>query len=154
MNKENFGLIGRLEIQKFERDKLIEIYHYENLITNDGLSYLLKLIGNDITGGINKLAIGDGSNAASKTDKTLQNKLLLLDVTKDYSVPNRVNFLANVKENTFSQIVNYKEAGLVYRTTDSETLITRLIFNDVIYQKPENSLSFLYSLELQVWLDE
>lgn len=150
MNKENFGLIGRLEIQKFERDKLIEIYHYENLITNDGLSYLLKLIGNDITGGINKLAIGDGSNAASKTDKTLQNKLLLLDVTKDYSVPNRVNFLANVKENTFSQIVNYKEAGLVYRTTDSETLITRLIFNDVIYQKPENSLSFLYSLELQV----
>lgn len=150
MFKDNFGIIGRLEIQKFERNKLIEIYQYENLITNDGLSYLLKLIGNDITGGINKLAIGDGNNPANKTDKNLQNKLLLLDVTKDYSVSNRVNFLANVKENTFSQIVNYKEAGLVYRTSDSETLITRLIFNDVIYQKPENSLSFLYSLELKV----
>lgn len=149
--KDNCGILGSLRIHKFEENKLIEEYYYENLITDDGLNYFLKLIGNDIpTGGINKLALGSGVTPASKSDKTLANKLLLLDVQRDYTNPGKVNFLARVPENTFTQIVNYNEAGLVHRTTNSETLISRLIFSDVIYQKPENSLSFLYSLEIRV----
>jgi hypothetical protein len=147
---EKYGLYGSLKIHKFKDNKLIKEYYYENLITDDGLNYLLKLIGGDISGGINKLAIGDGNNAANKTDKALNNKLLLLDIQKDYSIKGRINFLSIIPEKTFSQITNYKEAGLVYRTNNSETLITRLVFNDVIYQKPENSLSLLYSLELRV----
>lgn len=149
--KDIFGLKGSLKISKYENGILIAEYNYKNLITNVGLDYLLKLIGGDITtGGINKLAVGSGNMVANKTDIALQNKLLLLDIQKDYSVAGKINFLATIKENTFTQIVNYKEAGLVHRTSNSEILISRLVFNDVIYQKPENSLSFLYSLELKV----
>ena len=149
--KDSFGILGTLKIQKFEDKKIIEEYEYKNLITNVGLDYLLKLIGGDITtGGINKMALGDSNVAASKTNTSLGNKILLLDVTKDYTIPGRINFMTNIKENTFSTIVNYKEAGLVHRTANSEILVTRLVFNDVVYQKPENSLSLLYSLELQV----
>lgn len=148
---EKAGLYGSLKIHKYEGNKIIEEFYYENLITNVGLDYLLRLIGNDMpTGGINKLAVGSGNRAAAKTDTALESKLVLLDVQRDYSLTGRVNFIARIPENTFSQIVNYKEAGLVHRTTNSETLITRLVFNDVIYQKPENSLSLLYSLELRV----
>jgi hypothetical protein len=143
------GIKGSLTILKYEKDELIEKYYYENLITDDGLNYLLKLVGNDVTGGVNKLAVGSGINPAVKSDKTLQTKLLLLDVTKDYSVPGRVNFMVNIPANTFNTIVNYNEAGLVNKTGTTETLITRLVFNDTVFQKPENSISFLYSLEIR-----
>lgn len=150
---DKFGILGSLVVHKFKEDKLIEEYYYQNLITDNGLNYLLRLIGNDITtGGINKLGIGNGITPANKSDSSLANKLLLLDVQRDYSVPGRINFLARIPENTFSQIVNYNEAGLIHRTTGNETLITRLVFNDTIYQKPENSLSFLYSLEIRAWI--
>jgi hypothetical protein len=29
-----------------------------------------------------------------------------------------------------------------------------LVFNDTVFQKPENSISFLYSLEIRAWIDE
>jgi hypothetical protein len=148
--KDSFGLIGRIKIFKYDKDKLIQTYEQENLITDIGLDFLLHLIGGDRTGGINKIVIGNNNTPADKTNTSLGNKLLLLDVMKDYSVPGRINFIGNIKENTFNSIVNYQEAGLVYKSSTEEILITRLIFNDVIYQKPENSLSILYSLELKV----
>lgn len=148
--KDNIGLKGILKIQKFEQDKLIEEYEYTNLITNVGLDYLLKLIGGDTTGGINKMAVGSGITAASKSDTTLVNKIILLDVTRDYTVPNRVNFITRIPENTFATTKNYNEAGLVFKTDTMESLITRLVFTDTLYQQPQNSLSLLYSLELQV----
>lgn len=147
---DKVGIKGSLTIKIYEKEKLIEEHYYENLITDDGLNFLLKLIGNDITGGINKLALGSNNTVATKTDKALKNKLLLLDVQKDYSIPGRVNFMCKVPENTFTQIVSYQEAGLVNKTSTTETLITRLVFTDVVFQKPENSISFLYSLELRV----
>jgi hypothetical protein len=148
--REPFGIIGRLKILKYEKEKLIEEYEFKNLITDIGLDYLLKLIGGDISGGINKLAIGSGLTPASKSDISLTNKLLLLDVTKDYTVSGRINFITKIAENTFSDIVNYNEAGLTFKTNNTEILVTRLLFSDTIFQKPENSLSLLYSLELQV----
>jgi hypothetical protein len=147
---DKVGLKGSLSIFLYEREKLIKKYYYENLITDDGLNYLLKLIGNDSSGGINKLALGSGTTPALKSDKALSNKILLADVQRDYTVPGRVNFIANVKENTFNSIVNYSEAGLTYKSATSEILVTRLVFNDVVFQKPENSVSFLYSLEIRV----
>jgi hypothetical protein len=146
---DKVGLKGSLTIFLYEKEKLIEKYYYENLITDDGLNYLLKLVGNDMSGGINKLALGSGNTTPTKSDKTLSNKLLLVDVQRDYNVPGRVNFLANVKDNTFNTIVNYTEAGLVYKSSTSEILVSRVVFNDVVFQKPENSVSFLYSLEIR-----
>lgn len=148
--KESFGVIGRLKILKYEKEKLIEEYEYKNLVTDVGLNYFLQQIGGDATGSINKLGVGSGVTAASKTDTALVNKLLLLDVTRDYTVPGKVNFISKINENTFPSITTYTEAGLIYKSSTSELLVTRLLFNNPIYQKPENSLSLLYSLELQV----
>lgn len=148
--KDNTGIIGRIKIFKYEKGKLIEEYEQENLITNVGLDFLLHLIGGDRTGGINKIAIGGNNTPADKTNTALGNKMLLIDASRDYTVSSRINFLSNIPENTFSSIVNYQEAGLVYKSTTEEILITRLVFTDVIYQMPTNSLSILYSLELQV----
>lgn len=148
----NDGLkaIGTLKILKYERERLIEERNYKNLITNIGLDYLLKLIGGDNIGGINKMAVGSGTTTALKTDIALNNKLSLLDVSKDYSISGKVSFTSIIPENTVKVITTYSEAGLVFKSTTSEILITRLVFGDVLFQKPENSLSFLYSLELQV----
>jgi hypothetical protein len=142
-------LKGYLTILKYLNEQVIEKYYYENLITDVGLNYLLQLVGNDVNLGINKLAIGSGNAIALKTDTSLQTKLLLLDAQKDYSISGRVNFMTSIPANTFGSIVSYNEAGLVCKSSTSEILITRLVFGDTIYQKPENSLSLLYSLELR-----
>ena len=148
--KEKFGLIGKLKILKYEQEKLIEEYEFKNLITDVGLNYLLQLIGGDVSGGINKLAVGNGLTAASTSDTSLSNKLLLADVIKDYTINGKINFISKIPANTFPNIVSYNEAGLVCKTNTSEILITRLVFTDTVFQKPENTLSLLYSLELQV----
>lgn len=148
--KQELGLIGTIQIKKYKEDKLIQTYEYKNLITDIGKNNLLRLIGGDNSSPINRIALGDGNREASASDTILQNKLILLDVQRDYGISNRVNFLARVPEYTFPQIVNYKEAGLVHRGLSNEILISRVVFNDVIFQKPENSLSILYSLELRV----
>jgi hypothetical protein len=147
---DKVGIKGSLTIFKYEKEELIEKHYFENLITDDGLNYLLKLIGNDVTGGINKIALGSGITAPNKTNKTLANKIILLDVQRDYTVPGRVNFLVNIPANTFTQITSFNEAGLVNKTATTETLITRLVFGTTVFQKPENSLSLLYSLEVRV----
>lgn len=145
-----FSIKGNIKIMKYLKGKLIEKYEYENLITDIGKETILKLIGGDNTSHINKIAFGSGTNAAKYSDRQLQSKIYLADVSKDYSIPNRINFLSIIPENTFTQIVNYNEAGLVHKNINSEILISRVVFDDTIYQKPENSLSFIYSLELRV----
>lgn len=148
--KDNFNFIGTIKIIKYLEDKIEDIYEHHNLITNVGKDHLLKLIGGDNSEPINKIAFGSGTTAASYTDTQLNNSLYLANVSRDYSITGRINFLATIPENTFNQIVNYNEAGLVHKSGTKEILISRVVFGDTIYQKPENSLSILYSLELVV----
>lgn len=146
---EGFGIKGKLNIKKFTGDKLIEEHNFENLITDIGLLSILKMIGGDMDG-INNIGLGGGNTTASFSDTKLNNKLILVNFNKDYSEAGKIIFYATIPERTFSSTVAYKEAGLIQKSTNAiETLITRLVFSDVVYQNPENSLSLSYSLELK-----
>jgi hypothetical protein len=145
----NFALKGKLNIQVLNEKKVVKEYNYENLITNIGMETILKMVGGDISGGINRIGLGGGSTPADINDTALNNKLILVNVNKDYTDVDRVNFLGSVPENTFATTQNYLEAGLFYKNGTQEILITRMVFSDVVYQNPANSLSLSYSLELK-----
>lgn len=143
-----FGIKGVLNIKKYKKNILIAEYEYENLITNRGLEHILKMIGGDAAGGINRIVLGSSNIPASYTDTNLYNRLISVNVNKDYTDRNKVNFLATIPENTFTTTVGYVEGGLLSRIDSNEILITRLVFDDIIYQNPKHSLSLSYSLEL------
>jgi hypothetical protein len=145
----NFGLKGKLNIKVLNKKDVIKEYNYENLITNAGMEAILKMVGGEIIGGINRIGLGSGSTPANINDTTLNNKLVLVNVNKDYTDVDRVNFLGTVPENSFTTTQNYLEAGLFYKNGTQEILITRMVFDDVVYQNPANSLSLSYSLELK-----
>jgi hypothetical protein len=145
----SFYFEGKINIKVFEDSKVVKEYNYKNLITKIGMETLLKFIGGDISGGINRIGLGGGTAPANILDTQLNNKIILVNVNKDYTDTDRINFLGNISENTFQTTQAYNEAGLVYKNGTEEILITRLVFDDVVYQNPGNSLSLSYSLELK-----
>ena len=136
---------GIIEITRYENGIIDEVFTIENLITDKGVNYLAKMVGGTITG-INKIGLGDNNTVASKADLSLYNRTVLVDVTKDYSADKIVRFLAKIPENTFTFTANYKEIGLIYKSSTEDILITRAVFQTPIFQKAENSLSLSYSL--------
>lgn len=147
---DKLSIKGIITIDKYDNGKFDKRFKFENLITDVGFLYIAKAIGGDIVG-INKLGLGDNNTPESPSDIRLQNKLILVDVNRDYSIAKTVRFLATVPENSFSQTVYYREAGLFYKSTTEEILITRVAFpeNEVVYQKPSNSFSISYELKFQ-----
>jgi len=140
---------GEIEIWRYEKGKIDGYWKYENLITNAGFDYLRKLIGNDKTGGINRIALGDNGTAVSVTDTALKNEIIRVGFNnRDYSIDKKVKFLAIIPENSFETSVYYREGGLYYDTNNEKILVTRLVFPDPIYQKTTNSLSISYNLKL------
>jgi hypothetical protein len=130
-----------------EHNNIIESYRFENLITKKGKLYLAKMIGSDISG-INKIGMGTLNTPTNVEDLTLGNKIVLIDVSRDYSIENVIRFIGKVEANTFSSNVVYQEIGLVYKSLSEEILITRAVFSTPITQKFTNSLSVSYALTI------
>lgn len=145
--KDNMKINGIIEIFNMEDEKVLDYYRFNNLITNNGFIYIQKMIGGDLSGYINKLALGGSvTPTPSISDTQLGSKIILLDVKRDYSTVKELKFIATIAENTFTVTKTYNEAGLVYKTSTEETLLTRVVFPIPIYQKSTNSLSIIYSL--------
>jgi hypothetical protein len=145
---EHSVIKGYIEIERFNNGILDGKYKFENLITDNGFKWLIDLYRGVTTGSINKLALGTGSNIASTSDISLQTRILLLDVRYDVTMKNALKFLVTIPENTFPSTTYYREAGLVRKETTNEILITRTVFPTAVYQKPSNSLSISYTLQL------
>lgn len=145
----NLKLKGIIELKIMKDNNVEKKYVYENLITRDGLSYIAKLIGSN-NPPINKIGLGDGIKTPSIEDKQLENLITLGNIiSKDYSNPNTVTFLSVIPENSVQNMVGYREAGLIFRNDNGKlTLITRTVFDEIVYQKPDNSLSISYSIIL------
>lgn len=142
-------ILGEIEITRYDNGKFDGYWRFYNLITNVGFDYIRRLLGNDKTGGINKLALGDDSTAASVNDTKLKNEIIRVNFNnKDYSIDKKVKFLAVIPENTFQTSVYYKEAGLYYDTPTEKILVSRLVFQSPIFQSSTKSLSISYNISL------
>lgn len=141
------GIKGVINIKRLESGILLEEFTFDNIITDDGFLQLEKMIGGD-SGGINSLALGTNNTPAAVSDHILYNKIILVNTNRDYSIPKKVKFLAIIPENTFSVTTSYLEGGLIYKSGPTEILITRVVFDNPVFQKASNSLSISYDLIL------
>jgi hypothetical protein len=145
---ELFDIKGIIEIDVLDELGNVENhYYFENLITNQGKIYIPQMIGGDLPG-INKIGLGTSNSTPDPNDIALGNRIVLIDVTRDYTVTNTVRFIGKVQPNTFSGTVTYLEIGLIYKSVTQDILITRAIFSSPVFQKSTNSLSVTYSLKL------
>lgn len=146
---DNLNLKGCITLIRYENGKFDKKFYFENLITDLGFLYIAKAISGDIKG-INKIGLGDNNTPETINDKSLANKIVMVDSRKDYPNNRTVRFLGLVPENTFNKTVYYREAGLIYKSDTEEILITRVTFpeNEIVYQKPNNSFSFSYEIKL------
>jgi hypothetical protein len=136
---------GKIKIKRYVKNKLVDIFDFDNLLTDAGFSYFQGLFKGQYDP-INKLGLGDGNTTASVLDVSLQNRLILLDVTYNTLFSKEIQFLATVPEGSFGSTVNFQEGGLIYKTTSEEILVSRLVFPQVVYQTTDSSLSISYSL--------
>jgi len=141
---------GQININVMKGKEIVKTYKFDNLITSLGINHILKLIGGDVTGGVNRMALGSGSTAPTLNDKKLNNTVALVNInSRDYSEANKVFFQVIIPENTFTEVKSFIEAGLVYKSQTEEILISRVVFKETVYQYPDNSLSISYMLELE-----
>lgn len=145
--KDTLNIEGLIKIRQYVKGKLINEFEFYNIITNDGFVYLQKFFTGQ-SGIINKLGLGDDNTPVDPTDTILVNRRILLDVTRDISSPKMIHMLATVPEGSFPITVNFKEAGLIYKTASEEVLVTRVVFPQVVYQTTDASLGISYYLKL------
>jgi hypothetical protein len=141
------GIKGKIKIDHYVKGILVETIKQENLITDSGLSYIAKFFAG-IYPIINKIGLGDSNTPEDHADIALKNRKTLLDFTgRDTTNPFEIQFLTIVPSGSFASTVNFKEAGLIYKSTTEEILITRVVFPQVVYQSTDDSLSIAYSLQ-------
>jgi hypothetical protein len=141
------GIKGKIKIDHYVKGILVETIEQDNLITTNGLAYIAKFFAGTYTI-INKIGLGDSNIPEDASDSALKNRKILLDFTgRDNTSPGEIQFLTTVPPGSFASTVNFKEAGLIFKSTTEEILVTRVVFSQVVYQPTDDSLSIAYSMQ-------
>ncbi len=130
MKKEGFKLKGVAIIERRRKDgSILDQEIVDNLIVNDGLTRVARLLGGVSTDVFSHIAIGTGTTAATTSDSALETEYTRESATIAYEASYKIKF---EKTFTFASGVseNITEAGLTDDAVVSGSiLLDRFVFS-------------------------
>lgn len=144
MKKEDIKIIGEYSIQD---KKTGETYHHHhNLITSNGVKWILNRLVFEDTGRITNISMGTGKTAPASTDTGLEKAvtdITQFNITDRTVTDNSLSFKASFKADDIS---GASEIG-VY--TDKQVLVSHDTFNSLVLP-PGSVIEVKYSYTITI----
>ena len=138
----NLAMKGRLTIAI--NDEIVR--DIDNLVVNNGKSYVASRMAANGTNVMSHMAIGAGVSAAGVTDSALgDQKAIVALATAGGSASNAtVTYVATFNANTPSSAAAITEAG-IFNGASSGTMLCRTVF-DVVNKQPSDSMTITWAV--------